>query len=119
MTDHFENQVRRCAEAVQAKALRIARHDERTITDQTRAEERCGLEIGELVWHRVCVVFRHGHELGVTAVGAMPDVVDIGEAVTIGVVNTEIDNHALADASRVDIAADGDDIANWSTEERA
>jgi hypothetical protein len=64
----LRDDVRRRSETVQAEALCIARHDERTITDQTRAEERCGLPVGVADRDREAEARVRDRILGVSAV---------------------------------------------------
>ena len=43
-TGHLRHEVRRVAKAIHAKALAVSRHVERAVSDQSRAEQRRGLD---------------------------------------------------------------------------
>ena len=50
--------------------------------------------------------------LGITAIAAVADIVDVGELVVVAVVDGEVDHHPLADAAGGNPVADGDDPAD-------
>jgi hypothetical protein len=57
------------------------------------------------------VLRRRRHVLGIAAVAAVADVIDVGEAVVVAVVQAEVEQDALADPARRHARAGGHDAA--------
>src|SRR5439155_14841254 len=62
------NDVRRCAEAIDADALRVTRFDQRTVADQPRAQERSRLSIQITAWYWMAKAFVRNGEFRVASV---------------------------------------------------
>src|SRR5215210_2591973 len=93
MNGHLDDYVGGVAEAVEAEAFGVADHGQRAVADQTRAQERCGLEVQVPLGNREAEAVVGDGVPGVAAVylvagepGVIAEVLPAREAVAAGAV---------------------------------
>ncbi len=123
MAGHHQHQVRRGAKPGQPEGLAVlqTRQPQRAVADGAGAQQRRGLDVGEDSGDGVGERGRHGHQLGVTAVGiaaggakVRAEVLIAGEASraqAAGRIDPG-DAHPIAGPEAVDAAAGGHDPAD-------